>query len=141
VRRAPPTDELIHQMIESLRGFEAAWFYCLYTGQCPGRPQRDGTIKVRIIEVVEWCGSQRNMSQRWGKVTPQSVGLTLTHNPRGDREGFGFDKFQQQELHKQGRVQYMTIPTLTQCREIWDKHRFKVEWNNDTSWDIIDMEP
>jgi hypothetical protein len=136
VREAPHTAELREQMSESLRGVEAAWFECLYSGVLPARVKKDGTAELRTDTFIEWA---RNNQRGWSNLKPQHVNLMLGVNPRGDKMGFDFTKAD--PLIPGGRQRYWDIPRLSLARKIWDERRFVTLWPADGGeWDALSTE-
>ena len=133
VREAPHTAELREQMSESLRGVEAAWYECLYSGMIPAHVLKNGSAEMRTDTFIEWA---RAKERGWANLKQQHAQVMLGVNPRGEKMGFNFNKVQ--PLLKESRQRYWDIPPLDRARKIWDELRWAASWPDDgNSWEQL----
>lgn len=125
VRSAPHTAELYEQMAYSLRSVDNAWFECLYNGAIPACVNDDGTAWLSGTVFAEWAKKQSNT--RWHRISSRAVAMLLGETVKGHQSGMGW----QQKQREEARHRFWDVPTLSQCRELWSKLRFKTEWPND----------
>ena len=136
VREAPHTAELREQMSESLRGVEAAWYTCLYSGMIPAHVLKNGSAEMRTDTFIEWA---RAKERGWTNLRHQHAQVMLGVNPRGEKMGFNFSKVQ--PLLKDSRQRYWDIPPLGQARKIWDELRWAASWPDDGGeWEQLAVE-
>lgn len=134
VREAPRTQELVSQMVETLRDVDAAWHECVYTGVIPGRLEKNGSVLLRLEDFINWAAAQK--SRRWANLKPQHLGDLLGIDPRNPTRSFNFGRHQM--LVKNKRRRFWVVPPLSEVRETWDKIRMPVEWPDDGGeWDAV----
>jgi hypothetical protein len=125
-RFVPTTEGLRTQMSESLTGIEAAWFECLQRGEIPGNVIADGTVQLRSSKLIEWAGKQ---DHRWRGIRDQQVGYLFKGNLRRHAGNRGMEFNKTQIDHAGQRRQTWLIPTLADCRKLWNEKRFDVDWD------------
>jgi hypothetical protein len=133
VRNVPHTKELRAQIIESLRDADKAWFECLCTGIIPGRLQKDKSVLVRTIDMVDWANGRR--SNGWGHIRPQYIDAMFGD----DDKGMNFQR--DVSLNRSNKLRYWVVPGLDKCRSVWDRLRGVYEWPDDGGeWDTLSDE-
>ncbi|GMV27828.1 MAG: hypothetical protein AMXMBFR58_38590 [Phycisphaerae bacterium] len=140
VRKVPKTDALREQQAHSLRGAEAAWFECLTSGEIPCGSVDTATGRARMYstEFVRWAADLR----RGDRVNAQTAAAVLgkpqgNHDRGGKRAGMGFDK--RQPTHGGDRRNFWELPTLAECRKLWEERRWPVGWTDAAgTWAVSD---
>lgn len=136
VREAPHTTELREQMAYSLRAADNAWFDCLYSATLPdAHIQPDGTVWLSGTAFEEWAKKQNNT--RWHNISARAVAMLLGETVKGHLPGMGW----QNEQRGAARHRYWVVPTLADCRKLWNEIRFKVEWPKDSDQWVTDEGP
>jgi hypothetical protein len=138
-RTAPRTSGLDYQIARSLKGAEAAWFQCLHLGTVPGQPDEDGRMWLRGIDLIEWA---KKHDPRLSGIKAEDLGYLFTDDGRHRvKKPMDFKKARPVVQLLDGttdkvRVNAWNIPSLAECRKLWNKLRFEVRWDNPKDiWD------
>jgi hypothetical protein len=140
VRKAPHTDVLRDQMAESAEGAADLWLECLQSGELPGPEPRsnfnpsvkndDGTVWLHLASLLKYA-AKRNAKQ-WGRVNTKQMGTILSKG----KNSMGFTY----APRGRGEPRRWNIPTLEECRKLWDEKRYSVDWqivDDVGGWDVV----
>ena len=119
-RKILVTKALADQQAHSLRNVENLWFECLVRGRLPFSDPNCTFLKSDAL--LEWSRGQNQ--REWRGIAEANIGLLLSKNPRGDFKGMDFPKTRVN--NRRGWV----IPSLKECRELWNKLRFQHDWED-----------
>ena len=137
VRKAPHTAVLRDQMAESTEGAAGLWLECLWSGELPASELNvkndDGTVWLHLASLLEF-GGKRN-SKQWGRVTTKQMSGVLGKK--------GKHAMEFKSAPRVGNdLRRWEIPTLSECRALWDKKRYKVDWpEDDGDWNVAPAKP
>jgi hypothetical protein len=125
-RKALITDALSDQQTQSLRGVENLWFECLVRGTLPFSDA--GKSFLRAETLIAWA---RGQGQReWRELKAENLGHLFGNSPRQVRTGM---KFVKDKLN--GKKGWF-IPSLQECRRLWDSTRFRFDWDDpEAEWE------
>jgi len=133
VRKAPHTNELHRQIIESLKDADKAVYQCAYGGHLPGRPQADGTVRLKLNDLASWLNKPDQ--RQWGSVNIQQLQVVLGKKGLGLEPGDPKKDSKQKDLPgMSGKSRWWVIPDLKRFREMWEARYTKgakVEWPDD----------
>jgi hypothetical protein len=128
IRNAPRTATLLEQMTHSVEGIDGVWLHCLIAGRIPGEHRKENKAYLRKSKLQEWAAKQNR--REWQSIPAHTLDQFF------GVKGMDFNN-PALTLHGE-RIRYLEIPTLTMCRELWDRKRWKVEWANaDDDWEMI----
>jgi Family of unknown function (DUF5906) len=120
------TDALSDQQAQSTRGIENLWFECLVRGTLPFADASRNFIRAEHF--LTWARAQGR--REWKDLSAEKLGYLLSNNPRGVHKGMNFTKTKLN--NRSGWV----ISNLRECREMWNRLRFKYDWNDpDAEWE------
>jgi hypothetical protein len=142
-RNAPTTDGLHQQMGQSLESAEAFWHECLMMGVLPNMIDRDkaslfeGDRLVKTFDLVDWAKSKHMPG--WKDISAQNLGLLLHSNPKGTKPAMDFKIARATNPATQGQERFLFVPTLKECRQLWDSRRFPEKWDDiGSEWESVE---
>lgn len=137
IRAVPHTDELRQQMVHSLEGIPSLLHHFLVSGKVPGIYQKandaltigkdkkilaqGGEMLVRL-DVLERYARRTNRRE-WSRITIAQLQRFFEANTDAPFKTTGC------KVQRDGsRYSYRIFPSLTECREMWDKKFGRYEW-------------
>jgi hypothetical protein len=134
VRNPPHTKELTEQMADSESGASGLWLECLQLGVLPGLIQQDGTVQLLPERLLEWASKHQALKH-------MCRGLKAAHlHKLLGKGGMKFFSLQTRIPGITERPRHWAIPKLADCRALWEKQKYPVDWPEDVeNW--ADAEP
>jgi hypothetical protein len=141
-RNPPVTVGLREQIGHSLEGAEAFWHEVLMLGVLPnmltdgvGQPLYENR-RVKTYELIDWARSKNMAGSK--QLSGQSLGLLLTSNPNGKKPPMGFKIVRPVSAFTKNPERFLSIPSLKECRDLWDTLRFKETWADpEAEWESV----
>lgn len=117
-RQTIRTDALLDQIMRNLpNDAERAFFNCLHAGRIPGKVRSDGQVEMLPSQFMKWA------KEHGWKIDDQMFSRLLSENPKAQRKSFNFPT-----RRRGSEPRYKLVPTLEECRKLWDKLRGPYTW-------------
>jgi len=132
VTAVPETEALNEQKNHNLDGtMEGEWLECLMRGEMQtGRKDQHGFVQVSTTDLLAlWEPRIGSKAAKFGPLRTLFVGPQGNH--KGQSPGMGFEQVT-------STPRGYTIPTLAECRRLWNKHRWPVKWDDpEAEWTVV----
>jgi len=129
VREAVHTDEEREQMAASTDGIDGLWQECLKQGAIPGKGS-GSFILIRAETLLSYATTLRN----------REFQDLRTHHVEKLFGAKGMDFLNKPVREDKQLVRYWHIPSLATCRELWNKRKFPIKWQNlEDEWKLVQL--